>query len=199
MDFVNRTSGMLLDLDPDTRDRLAGLQGKVLCIELTVPIMTIFMVPTEQGVSLIGQCEQEPDVTLRGTALSFMQLGAGGLESGALSRGKITVEGDAETGQAFQRILSQMDIDWEELVSRYIGDTPARKLGNVVRGLGYWAAESAALSKKNIAEYFQEERRILATEVGMNRFQQEVEELRSDVDRIEQRLVKIERRAGGSG
>jgi len=191
VDFLNRTCHALLEVDPDGRQKLAELEGKVLCIEITAPPLTLYLKPSSAGMEIMQQFEMEPDVTLSGTVLAFVKLGASGAESRVLSEGQVSMQGDAETGQAFQKILAQLDIDWEELLSRYIGDTPARKAGNVIRDLNNWIAESADLSMKNTTEYFQEEKRVLVTNLAMERFQNSVGKLRADTDRLEQRLHRL--------
>ncbi len=194
--FLNRTSEVLLSLDPDGRENLATLAGKVLCIEmmgLQSPVLTLYLSPSADGMAINSHCDMEPNVTLSGSVMAFIKLGSGGLESGVLSSGQVNMKGDAEIGQAFQKILSQLDIDWEELLSRYVGDTPARKVGNAVRCFGDWASQSLDLSRINAGEFLQEEKRLLVTNLAMQRFQDSVEALRVDKDRLQQRISRLKK------
>jgi ubiquinone biosynthesis protein UbiJ len=186
--LLNRACRELLEVDPDGRQKLTALEGKVLCIEITVPPMKLYLKPSNEGIEISEKSETEPDVILSGSMMAFARLGTSGVESRVLSDGQVIMQGDAETGQIFQKILTQLDIDWEELLSRYIGDTPARKVGNVLRDFGSWASESAALSMQNTAEYFQEEKKVLVTNLAMERFQSAVDALRADTDRLERRM-----------
>ena len=188
LDFLNRTLKTVLSLDPETAEKLGELEGKTLCLQCSAPDMTLYLCPGPQGLEISQSGDGEADVTLRGSALSFARLGVSGLDSTVVTDTQITMEGDVETGQRFQKILSRMDLDWEELVARYLGDTPARKAGNLVREMGRWASESADLSRQNTAEYLQEEKEILATPLAAERFRHSVNELRADVDRLEQRI-----------
>lgn len=194
-DFLNRAALTALEIDPDSSNQLKGLEGKVLCIELTAPTQTIYVIPEKQdeGISLriMESWDGECDVVLTGNALAFARLATGGLDSGVMGEGQVTLKGDAEVGQQFQRFLNSIDLDWEELIARYIGDTPARKAGNIIRELGDWASESADLSKSNFAEYLQEEKRILPTNLAMERFEENVNDLRADVERLEQRVSRM--------
>jgi ubiquinone biosynthesis protein UbiJ len=186
--LINRACRELLEVDPDGRQKLTALEGKVLCIEITVPQMKLYLKPSSEGFEISENSEAEPDVTLSGSVMAFARLGTSGVGSRVLSEGQVTMQGDAETGQIFQKILAQLDIDWEELLSRYIGDTPARKVGNVLRDFGNWISESTDLSMQNTAEYFQEEKRVLVTNLAMERFQNAVDKLRADSERLEQRV-----------
>lgn len=190
-DLLNQSSKVLLDLDPDGKEKIAELNGKLLCLEVTLPSMTLYLAPTSDGLEILRESDVVPDVTLTGSALAFVKLGGAGVGSGVLSGGQINMKGDAETGQAFQKILSQIDIDGEELLSHYIGDTPARKVGNLFREFGEWATESIDLSRKNTGEYLQEEKRLLVTNLAMERFEKSVDHLRSDVDRLAIRMEQL--------
>ena len=125
--------------------------------------VTLYLLPTERGVEFRREVETAADVTLSGSALAFARLGGGGWDGwgagGAndeLSEGRVAIQGDAELGQALQKILGRLDLDWEELLSRWVGDTPARKLANAARGLAGWAEQSFGLSRENAADYLRE-------------------------------------------
>ena len=60
-----------------------------------------------------------------------------------------------------------------------------------MRDLSDWATESMDLSRTNAAEYLQEEKRLLVTDLARERFRNDVNALRADVDRIEQRILRL--------
>lgn len=192
VNFLDQTTQLLLDLDPDGKEKLVGLKGRIFCIKVTLPEITLYLVPDDHGLKLTSECVAEPDVTLTGPLTAFIRLAKSDSQSNVLTDGQISVHGSAEAGQALQNILSRLDIDWEELLSGFVGDTPARKIGNVVRDLSDWASESLDLSRTNAAEYFQEEKQWLITNPAVDRFRNNVDTLRADMDRIEQRINRLE-------
>ena len=189
--FLDQIIRLLLDLDPDGREKLAGLKGKSFCLEVTAPQATLYLTPTDHGLKLASQRDSEPDVTLTGPLSAFIRLARPDSQSNLSADVQISMQGDAEAGQAFGKVLSQLDIDWEEGLSRLVGDIPARKTGNVLRDLNDWATESVELSRTNAAEYLQEEKRLLVTHLAHERFCNDVNDLRADVDRIEQRILRL--------
>lgn len=189
--FLDRVTRLLLDLDPDGREKLAGLKGKSFCLEVTAPKITLYLIPTDRGLELRQERHGEPDVTLTGPLSAFIRLTRPDSQGNLSADNQISMRGDAEAGQAFGKILSQLDIDWEEGLSRLVGDTPARKMGNILRDLNDWAAESMDLSRTDAAEYLQEEKRLLTTPLAHERFCNDVNDLRADVDRIEQRIIRL--------
>jgi len=194
LEVVNRAVQTVLSVDPDSVRELAALTGKVYCIKLTMPPMTLYLLPDPEGFSLTTESETSPDVTLSGSAMAFAKLSGRGATTGKTSvfgDGQITMEGDAEAGQALQRALSRFDLDWEELVARVIGDLPARKVGNAARGFGQWADKTAGYTRTNFSDFLTEEARVMASKVAMQRLEREVSALRSDTDRLGQRIDKL--------
>ena len=189
--LVERLSRSLLDLDPDGREKLAGLKGRIFCLEVTAPKITLYLIPDDRGLGLASECDGEPDVTLTGPLSAFMRLARPEARGNLSTDARISLRGDAEAGQALGKALSRLDIDWEEGLSKLIGDTPARKTGNILRDLNQWAVESVELSRSAVAEYLQEEKQLLATNLALERFCKEVNDLRADVDRVEQRTLRL--------
>ena len=194
--FLDKATHTLIDLDPDTKRKLTELEGKVLCIKIRSPDLTLYLLPGENGIEVRERIDDSPDVTLSGPLSAFIKLGLdakGEDRNRVFSEGGVTMEGNAEVGQAFQKAMSDLDIDFEELLSRYIGDTPARKVGVAAQGLRSWAEDAIDLSRENMADYLTEEKEVLVTPVKMERFEKSIDILRSDVDRLEQRIKKLER------
>lgn len=193
LDILNGAAGALINLDPDGKQKLAELRGKVFCLEVSAPPIKLYLLPTERGIEFRRGAEAA-DVTLSGSVSAFVRLGRAA--GGGSPEDRVAVHGDAELGQALQKILGQLDIDWEELLSRYVGDTPARKLGNAARGLAGWAEKSLDLARENTADYLREEKRILVTNPAMERFDQALNRTRADVDRLTRRVERLQRAVG---
>ena len=84
-----------------------------------------------------------------------------------------------------------MQIDWEEHLSRFIGDMAAHQLSNTARELYKWMQRSTGSFNMNVGEYLQEESQLVVGKAELDRFSQNVDELRSAVDRIESRLIRL--------
>ncbi len=191
LDLLNAATSALIDLDPDGKQKLTQLRGKVFCLEVTAPAIKLYLLPNEHGMEFCRNVDEStapPDVTLRGPASAFARFGRGG----DLKLNRLTIDGDAELAQALQKILGQLDLDWEELLSRYFGDTPARKFANAARGLAGWAEKSLDLTRENTADYLREEKRILVTNPAMTRFDKTLNRTRADVDRLTKRIARLD-------
>lgn len=179
--------------DPKTGERLTRLQGRVIAIELRGTGITLTMIPTPEGkLRLMGGYEGEADTTLRGAPLALMRMSSGRTGEGMFS-GEVEIDGDVELGTQIQRIFERLDIDWEEHLSRLTGDIIAHQIGNTVRGLFAWGERAAEHLGRDTVDYLQEEREILPVNWEVEEFIQGVDTLRSDVDRLEARVKRLQR------
>ena len=105
----------------------------------------------------------------------------------------ITVEGDTAVGSEFQVALAQLDIDWEELLSRVVGDAAAHQIGQFWRGFRDWSRCTGDLLLRDGTEYLQQERQVLPPRHAIERFLSAVDILREDADRLAVRIERLRR------
>lgn len=184
----------LLRLDPDTRARLGGMQGRVIRLEFTDLQAALDLAPSAAGLRVSAAGAAPAQVTLRGTLGSFLRLGLN--TEGAVLPGTIEIGGDLELGRRFERTLRGLHIDWEEELARLTGDVLAHRIGNLARGARAWLRQAAGSLGRDAAEYLQEEARLLATRASVEDFLAQVDVLRADADRLEQRVRRLRLRAG---
>jgi len=181
---VNR----LLRLDPETLRRLGELEGKIIRLDLGSDdsALTLYVEPSAHGLRLRRDCELAPHVTMRGSIPVFARLARTGIAAG-----EIQISGDIELGSRFKRILEGIDIDWEEPLSRVVGDVAAHQVGRAARAARAWGEQATETLARDVAEYFQEESRMLAPRVRVDEFLRAVDTLRNDAERLQQRLEQL--------
>jgi ubiquinone biosynthesis protein UbiJ len=181
-----------LALDPKTLERLGRLQGRVIAIELTGTGIRLLMQPEQNGLRLMGHYDGAVDTTLRGAPFALLRMGSGRSGEGLFS-GEVEIDGDVELGQQVQRVFERLDIDWEEHLSRLTGDIIAHQIGNTVRGLFSWGERASDHLAQDTADYLQEETEVLPLHWEVEEFIEEVDTLRSDADRMEARVKRLQR------
>ncbi|MFZ1643547.1 MAG: SCP2 sterol-binding domain-containing protein [Candidatus Contendobacter sp.] len=179
----------VLRLDPDIRSRLAALEGKVIAIEPEGLGLTLYLLPGVTGIRVVDQCAGEPTVRVRGTPLALARQWRGRGTSG----GDMIIEGDAAVGREFQTVLRHLDIDWEEQLSRLLGDAAAHQAGRFWRGFQSWGQRTGDTLRRDGGEYLQRELQVLPPRPAVEQFLSAVDALREDTDRLAARLERLRR------
>ncbi len=140
----------------------------------------------------------DPAAVIAGAPLALLDLFARREDSSA-PRGseRVRISGDAEIAARYGELLELARPDWEEELSRLIGDLPARRLSLAARAALSWARGFARSAQANVAEYLQEESRALVSKPEVEEFLGQVDALRETADRVEARIARLERRLGG--
>lgn len=180
-----------LAFDSLSQQRFAKLQGKVIAIEMVGVGAKVFLLPGAEQVEIQANYQGEADVTLSGTPFAFARMGMADDSADSIFQGDVRLTGDTALGSRFGEIIKGLDIDWEEMASRVMGDVMAHKLGNAVRGGIALGKENFASSQQTVAEYLQEELRQVPACEEVETFLKEVDTLRNGVDRAEARLKRL--------
>ena len=169
------------------------LDGRVVSLSVLGTPLAFSLKAGGGRLELASRHEGTVDASLSGTPIALLTL-AGPKAEGALRGGGVRIEGDAEVAQKFRELLSQAQPDFEEELSRLVGDVAARKVANAARGLLGWGRKATDSIATNVVEYLQEEGRDLPTRIEVEEFLEGVDRLRDDAERLEARLVRLERR-----
>ena len=187
-----------LALDPETSSLLGVLEGKCLGFDLTDPDIQLYCRPHAKAVSLSLECEQAPDSVIKGSVMNLLKMMRNDDPAQSLGSGEIEIAGDSRIAQDFSDILKNVEIDWEELVSKVTGDFAAHRIGNAARQAKGWFEETLEALRLDVSDYLREESGILPTDTEIGFFMRQVDEFRNDVDRLEARIKRLEKRLVGA-
>lgn len=144
--------------------------------------------------ALLAGDDSPADAVISGSAPALLQMFRSGTPR-AETRTSVQIRGDAEIANLYRDLFAAARPDLEEEMSRWVGDMPARHLSLLAKSVRTWARRARRTAGENIAEYLQEEGRDLVTKTEMEEFLRGVDGVRESMDRIEARLISIERRA----
>ncbi|WJW75570.1 SCP2 sterol-binding domain-containing protein [Thiohalobacter sp. IOR34] len=183
----------LLAADPEAAAGLTALDGKVIAVELRGLGQTLYFLPAEGRIAVMLNYEGSPDTLISGTPLALARMGLGKTGEG-LFGGEVQIRGDSAVGHRFQALLASLEFDWEEWLSRLVGDAAAHQAGRLLRETGSFLQHSADTLRQDLGEYLREEARLLPTRYEIEDFMAEVDRCREDVDRLEARVKRLETR-----
>ena len=185
--LVNRT----LALDPDTLKAISSLAGRTLSLEFVNTELVIFILPVENGFRLENSFAGEVDVQIRGTPANLINYLLSANGSGDGFTGKMEIIGDVGLAQQFQSIMKEIDLDWEEHLSHWVGDTLAHKLGNILRGGRKFVTDTRKTLELDVSEYLRYEKEILPEQSEVDEFNAAIDEIRNDAERLKLRVDRL--------
>lgn len=176
-----------LSLDPGLIRYLQQLEGKTLAILCTdTPTQNIYCIFGNGQVNLSSSVPVGIDVTIQGTMRDFLHYAV------TKQRGSITISGDATIAASVEKLYSQMNIDWEEELSKVTGDVIAHQAIYSLRQIKQFSRDTSSSLGAMLTEYLQEEADLLPTAYEVESFMQDVDDLRLRVDRLEARIKAYE-------
>ncbi len=177
-----------LSLDEDVSLFLAPIAGKVIAVNILPFNETVLFCPTNDNIQLLESHEGDVDATISGTLSALGLMGLSSTPMRSIFSGEVIIDGDTQVAHKFQQIFDKLDIDLEEKLSQFTGDILAHNIGNFFRNSQNWAEETVETFKLNSKEFLQEESRDLPTETEANVLNQQIDEIRSDFDRLSARI-----------
>jgi ubiquinone biosynthesis protein UbiJ len=169
----------------------AQLDGRTLSLVLEGTPVTLCFRVADGRIAIDSGQPGEADASLSGSPLALLSLAGPGAED-RLRGSAIRIAGDAEVAQRFRDLLQQAQPDFEEELSRVVGDVAAHRAAGLARGLLDWGRKAAGSLSTSVAEYLQEESRDLPTRIEVEEFLEAVDRLRESADRFEARLARLE-------
>jgi ubiquinone biosynthesis protein UbiJ len=108
---------------------------------------------------------------------------------------QISIEGDSHLASELAKVLTNMRWDYEDDLSKLVGDIPANKIGSFAREAAHSVKETSINLAEMLSEYWQEEKPIIAKKRHVEEFNAQVDTLRADVARFEKKLKKLTQKA----
>ena len=183
----------LLRQDPETLNELPALAGKVIQVELLNTAQpAINLLIEERGIRIETEYVGDADVLIRATPLNLLAYLRASGEGRPAVAGNLEIRGDLGLAQDFQRLMRGFEIDPEEQAARLLGDTLARKAANAAHISAGFLRQLKNKIELDLSEYALYETELLPERDEIEHFNQAVDTLRDDVERLKQRVYKLQ-------
>lgn len=176
----------LLAAETWARDKLKPYAGQ--CVEFRAsPLPSLRLEILESGLLADAAADAVPNL--------IVSIGSGALP--ALMQGEealmreIKIEGSADLASAVQYLFRHLRWDFEEDLSRVLGDAIAHRVVEQGSRFAAWNKEAANKLAQNFSEYWIEENPMLARPAAVRQFLSEVDQLRDDLARLEKRVAAL--------
>ena len=192
MSVLEAALNKYLALDQNSGVFLAPLAGKVIAVTITPFNETIYLCPSSDSIQLLDYSPDQPDTQLTGSVVALGLMGLSSKPMRSIFSGEVKIEGDMNTGRKFQELFAKLDINLEQHLARYTGDSIAHNISQFFRAGQDWSKESIETFRLNASEFLQEETRDLPAVPEMDIFYRQIDELRTDFDRLQSRIERLE-------
>ena len=180
--FVNH----LLDAEPWAREKLAPFAGKRVRVK-ALPLPDLALAVSAEG-KLEPAPELDPDLTVTLSPADLPRL----IQGDDTILRSINFAGDAELAAALQYLAKHLRWEFEEDLSRVVGDVAAHRIAGTARDFVAWQKDAGQRLGENFAEYLTEEAGLLAPPAALARFGRDVADLVDALERLEKRLDRID-------
>jgi len=167
------------------RDELRRFSGKTARFEVMPLALSLTVLGS--GEVAPAAADAAPAVTLSLTPGLMLRLAA--RDESAWR--EVGIAGDTAFASAINHLARNLRWDIEEDLSRAFGDIAAHRMAESGRTLRRWGEQALLNTGRSFAEYWTEERPLIASARDLDDFNRTVDELRDDVARFEKRVEKF--------
>jgi ubiquinone biosynthesis protein UbiJ len=175
----------LIRADAAGEARLAAMAGKVLAIRGESPAFCLYASVIGNRLRLAVVNSGPVDTTISGPASGMLKLLLARGEVHNLQPWGLSLTGDTGFMSAMQKLLMDLQVDWEYHLGRIIGDVPVQGLRDGLDHAGTFVSRAGSRFTEDLGEYLTEESGLLPTRV-------ETEQLASDIAALILRIDRLE-------
>ena len=186
------TFNRYLSLDSETPKLLTPLQGKVMGIHIQRPKISLFFAFEENKVHISTEQPATVNTEIYTTVFQLIRLKMN--QNPALVNTQFHIKGDVDTAQLLNALFQKHQIDWEEHLSKILGDIAAYKMTQLFRKPIEFMRRNKTKFSSDLSEYLQEEAQLLPSGNEVEIFRKEVDLLRLQMDRLQARVELLKKK-----
>ncbi|MDR3478186.1 MAG: SCP2 sterol-binding domain-containing protein [Gammaproteobacteria bacterium] len=198
VDAIQKALNAYIALDPESATRIQRMQGKVVTVELLKIDITFHLIFTDTAIQFKLASAHPPetiqsDTIIKGTPLRLLQLALSKNSRQQFFSDDVSIRGNLDLGQQVIELFDHLDIDWEEFLSKWVGDVAAHHLGRFGQRIKSWTQQTRETLLQDVNEYVHEEVDFFPAREALLDYFHDVDELRMDTDRVEAKIAQLKK------
>ncbi len=191
---IEKCLNTALKYDPGTRHKLSALAGKIIKLNCQSPDITLIFIIEKDNLRVHTVDEDiEADIEISGQSKDFLSLI--GKDPHSLSDINIDISGKVNLLNQIKEILGDLDIDWEEPLTEWLGIVPGHAVAENIRKVFAWGERQKQEFEARLPEYLTEELRAVPSQPELAKFYEDVDSVVSSVQRLEARIERLKRQS----
>ena len=187
--FIISSFNRYLDCDPERAQVLQNINDKLLSITVKEANLTFSMQVQNKHFVEVDSC-QESDASIIVSVHALSEKMAGRDQNQLLKDGTIEIQGDSHVASVFNKVMNEIEIDWQDVISKYTGDVVAYQIATGAKSVASAMRRFGENLRLDVRDYLQDDLQIAVTESEVDHFIEQVDDLRARTDRLEARLNK---------
>lgn len=184
--------GKITEHDPGTLYGLKALSGACIKLDLNSPSLNFYIHINDEGLRFTAGNDDllDPPTTLiRGKAAdAFLFLFK---DKHSLANSGLNIEGNVQILAELQTLFSNVEFDWEEILSDRLGTTAGPIFAKQVRAILNTSKEAAQTMRKRIEPILVDELQAAINNEEFKHFQNQCDTLAFDLEFAEQKLSQL--------
>lgn len=144
-----------LSMDPEVEGKVSAFDGKVIAVDVQGLDSRLYLLPSAGKIEVTDQYDAEPDTALKGAPSALFRMSLSDNVAPMMLRGEIEISGDVRLGREFKKLLSEIEIDWEDHLARLTGDVTANQLMKFGNNMASWIQRAVRSLEADVSEYLQ--------------------------------------------
>ena len=188
---AERSIAAALARDTVTARRISALAGKRILISSRQPDWQLWLTPASDTINLSTSSDAPADVELHAPASLLTRLLVSSDRKAVLQEPEVELLGDSQVLIALQNALTDLQLDGEAELARWLGPVAGHAIGSALRRSHQWGRDSRASLRQTLAEYLTEESRQLVGQAEARARAEQLHDLRLQLDRLEARVALL--------
>lgn len=187
--IIENTFNHLLATDYQGKQRLCAYQGKSIGIEIKPAGPELIATVTNEGLSINAGPVGQADCTISGTPIALIRyMNASQINPSTNYSLGIEIDGDLEFAREISGVLRSLDVDWEEIFSKFIGDAPAYQLSKLVSAVRSEFQRSKDSARSHLRYLIADRMDQIVTSREAEAFYRDVDKIAVEAARLEQKI-----------
>lgn len=188
---AEKTMARLIAMDPHAAGRLSRLHGKQLSFRLREWPVTLVLSANTRGI-LFNQHDEATDCAIATDLASLRLLRDPSQLTRLIKADALQIDGDIQVAQQYSHFFQQLDPDWQQTLSAYVGDAAAHKIALSLKQIHQYLSNKTAALQQLSTELAQDELQLTPTATEMAQFSSAVSELAAKTDVMQQQLQTLQ-------
>lgn len=181
-----------LSLDAEAQERVNQWDGRKIAFKLANPPLAL-QVTVDNGKLRVGKYDDtiEHDLAIDSNLTGLVNQSPLMRDASRKLNGRLRISGDAELAREVQSLMATFEPDMQLPFVKLFGDVWGVQIAQVAEGAANHLRDAGKSLAETGALYFTEESKDIISKVELGKFNDDVDTLRDDVERIAYRIRKL--------